>query len=296
MIRSRRVIRAAMSAALVLLSLDATHAQSEGAANKKVKAAAKAELKLLRADLAEGVADFDAAVDAFEEALLGDAPDVAAAAQALAAEWGSLQVQALGQILDHQTAFGETAATALGEFQEAAAATGGPYPAGFHAGHDGGIDAFRDGALKEQEKARAKMEARLVKASKLLAKKAGVQLAVQTRLPGFTTGLCVNASLEVSDSTSAGYFAFGIDLLLSLDPVDGQGDAVVVISGIGSKNDNLEVNLEGNNGLPVLSDETLAAPGVRWTVLFTGVVEGNYLVTVVNFTLGTLMHDSLGAG
>ena len=294
-----RIRRVAVPVLALLLAVGSVRAQSAASVTKAVKAAAKAELKQLRADFAEHVALFDEAVDDFEEAVVEAALapflDLAPAAQELAATWGTLQLAGMQSITEHQESFALAASAALAPFQEAEDALAGPYPAGCHAGGGGGADDFIAGWRKEQDKARAKMELRLEKSRKLLVKKAGIALGVQTRAPILHAGLVFNADLDSADSDSTTLPTFGVDLMLTLDPVDGSGDALVLVTGFAQEGDLVDIFGEGSNSIPGFTNQ-VATPGNRWVLVFSNVTEGNYVLFISNLTslVGTI--ESLGVG
>jgi hypothetical protein len=138
--------------------------------------------------------------------------------------WNSAQEAMESSVFDHLSNVVDAGRDALSDFQHAVGGgIGAGYPTGFNVGDGGALDVYDEGWHKELDKARSKLEAHLVKLRKPLEKKAGLVLDVQTRVPAIVISQSFNASDGLASSSSRSN-GFGIDLLLSLDPISREDD------------------------------------------------------------------------
>lgn len=87
---------------------------------------------------------------------------------------------------------------------------------------------------------------------------------------------------------------FGLDLLLTLDPVGAAGDGLLLLAGVCRTETEVAVEIDGH-GSP-LSFEVLADDDGRWQLLTPNVPEGNYEVRVRQGADEAEVRDSFGVG
>ncbi|HEX5009459.1 MAG TPA: hypothetical protein VFY71_03585 [Planctomycetota bacterium] len=283
--------------ALLVLALAPRAPAQEAQAVKAAKAAAKAQLKLLKSDLAGIVKDFDQAVDDFELAVETGEPELVLALENLTAAWNAAQLAGKQSVFAHVSALLDVEIGTLGDFQTAVGGPeGGPYPLGYNPGDGGAQDLLDAGWRKELEKARAKMEGRLVKLRKPFLKKFDLVLDVRTRAPALQIGYAVNAAagglssfgLSSSDASS-------IDLVLTLDPVGTEADALIALAGSCVASHTMSVTLTGGT-LPDITGDVLASPDGRWEFLGTSAHEGNYSLKVQDGADPLVAREAVGVG
>ena len=284
-------------AALLVLAFTPRAPAQEAQAIKAAKAAAKAELKQLKSDMAGIVKDFDQAVDDFEQAVETGDPELVLALENLTAAWQAAQLAGRQSVFAHVSALMDVQLGALDEFQTAVGgAEGGPYPLGYNPGDGGAQDLLDAGWRKELEKARAKMEARLEKLRKPLLKTFDLALDVRTRVPAVQIGYAVNAGGGGLSSLSvASADTFSIDLVLTLDPVGTEGDALIALAGSCVPSHTMTVTLTGGT-LPDITGDVLASADGRWEFLGTSAHEGNYSLKVQDGADPLVVREAVGVG
>ena len=296
--KSARIARSsALLAALLLLAGPAPAQVSTPAqATKALKTVVKFELKNLKKQLAEEVAEFSDAVHVFEDAVTADEPDLVAAAQQLVAAWNAAELAMYDWMATHREVVVFDASDILGEYQAAVGGVmGGPYPFGFHPGDGGALDDFEQGVRDAAEKARDQLQTRLGKLSKPLAK-AGLKIGVQTRPLQVLQAFAFNADAAGDFPATINNASFGIDLLLTIDPVDGTEDALIVLAGSCSASAAVHVDVGGPGGLPTLDADVAGSADGRWDAILGSAHEGNYTVAATNSGDASSVHDQLGAG
>ena len=286
----RRVTVTFLASAIALSALGPGAAAQGVGASQALKALAKAELKALKAELAAIAKDIDAAADALVASVASG--DVAPLLADLATAWASAHEAIAQAVFERHAAFAQGGAALLEEFQDKVGGDlGGPYPKGFVPGQGGGQDAFAAGWRKELEKTRAKLEARLLKLRKPL-EKAGFALGVQVRVPAIQVSQSFDAGTRWSVSSVTSTPGFGVDLLLTLDPLGSEDDGLVLLAGMSRDTD---VALEINGADSPLTFEVFADDG-RWQLITTSVPEGNYELRVLQGTDEAEVRDSFGVG
>ncbi len=283
--------------ALLVLALAPRAPAQEAQATKAAKAAAKAQLKLLKSDLAGIVKEFDQAVDDFEQAVESGDPPLALALENLLAAWEAAQLAEKQSVFDHVSGLMDVEIGTLQDFQTAVGGPdGGPYPLGYNPGDGGAQDVLDAGWRHELEKARAKMEARLVKLRKPFEKKFGLTLNVRTRVPAVQISYAVNAGTGLASFTVVSSDAAGIDLVLTLDPVGTEGDGLVALAGGCAAGHTMTVTLDFSGTLPDITADVLASPTGRWEFLGDPVHEGNYSLQVKDGTDPLVVREAVGVG
>lgn len=296
--KSVRIARpsAALAALLLLVAHAPAQVSTPAQATKALKTVVKFELKNLKKQLATEVADFSDAAHVFQDAVTADEPDLVAAAQELAAAWTATEVAMHSWMSTHREVVIINASDILGEYQAAAGGImGGPYPFGFHPGDGGALDDFEQGVRDAAEKARDKLQTRLGKLSQPLSK-AGLKIGVQVRPLLVLQSFAFNADAADDFPAILENTSFSIDLLLTLDPVEGTGDALIVLAGNCPPSAAVHVDVGGPGGLPALDADVAGSVAGRWEAILGAVHEGNYSVSGTNSDDPSVVHDQLGAG
>lgn len=283
-------------ALLVLLVAAPAGAQSlpASAATKQAKAVAKTLLKEVKVEAAAALTEFETAVGAFASAVAGDAAARVAAVQALATAWNTAHDDLSSTIAGAQQGAVLQLLPILTEFQAGAGAPfGGPYPKGFHPGDGGALDLVENGCRKELAKAEARMTTRLTKLVGKLEKDHGLAFTVRTRPLSFQMRTNLNAGGGNSSAAVLRTPGPELELLASVSPLDGAGDAVVGLAGAAPGNASVDVQLAAS-GLSNVDLNVTAASNGRWVALADLVAEGNYLVTVTADAVEVVALASLG--
>lgn len=250
------------------------------AASQQAKAVAKAELKELAAAFKEAEDEFDAAVAQFESAVAGDQAARLLAVEELAQAW-NVAHEALATAI--AGAVQGTSLGILGFLDDAQAQAGdppaGPYPNGFHPGDGGALDLVDAGWRKALARTEARLTKRLTKLRAKLEQQLGLAFTVRTRPLNFQMRTSMNVLAGLQNFASLRSPALEIELLVSVGPLDGSEDAVVVLAGSASASQAVNVDLTANALDPVNADTTSSVSG-RWVASASAVTEGNYAVTV----------------
>lgn len=283
--------------ALLVLAL-APRAPAQGPqATKAAKAAAKAQLKQLKSDLAGIVKDFDQAVDEFEQSVETGDPVLVLALENLMAAWDVAQLAEKQSVAVHLSALMDVEIGTLQDYQtEVGGTEGGPYPLGYNPGDGGAQDLFDAGWRHELEKARGKLAARLVKLRKPFAKKFGLTLNVRTRVPALEVNHAVNAGAGLGSFSLNVTPGFGVDLMLTLDPVGTEGDGLIALAGSCVPGNTMSITLGNAGSLPEITGDVLASPSGRWQFLTDSAHEGNYGLQVKDSTCPLIAREAVGVG
>jgi len=272
---SRNVVAAlvlALSALAAPAGAQLTEAQSVGL----VKAATKAQGKVLKATGKSALIALDVALDAIEGSLGDQSPatpvvlDVGNAAVAL--------LDTLDAALEAAIrAVDETAKDSL----EALADGGdlaGQFPRAFYFGTGGVLDASRTALVKDAVKVRDAARKRIGKTIEKAESMAGIGLAVTLELPTVVRGESVNQDQKVGLALGA-----RLDLLVAGSSLDVLSDGIIFAAGL-TDISNADVELTVVLGPGIVDTLTIdVAPGSRrFTAVlsddFTGFDEGNALV------------------